>query len=52
MSFCKWEGKTSEDNEKENPVEWMTFWKTPHLFFNESVEPFLKVQERMVDTVN
>lgn len=52
ISFGKWEGRTAEDNEKENPEEWMTFWKTPHLFFNESVEPFLKVQERMVDTVN
>ena len=52
ISFGKWEGKTSEDNEKENPEEWMTFWKTPHLFYNESVEPFLKVQERMIDMVN
>lgn len=52
ISFGKWEGKTSEDNQKENPEEWMSFWKTPHLFFNESVEPFLNVQERMVDTVN
>lgn len=52
ISFGKWEGKTPEVNEKENPEDWMTFWKTPHLFYNESVEPFLKVQERMVDMVN
>ena len=52
MSFGKWEGKTMEDNEKEHPVEWMSFWETPHLFFNGSVEPFLKVQERMIDTIN
>jgi phosphoserine phosphatase len=52
ISFGKWEGRTAEDNERDNPEEWMTFWKTPHLFTNESVEPFLKVQERMVATVN
>lgn len=52
MSFGKWEGKTQEDNEKENPLEWRAFWETPHLFSNESVEPFLKVQERMVATIN
>lgn len=52
ISFGKWEGRTSEDNEKENPEEWTTFWKTPHLFNNDSVEPFLTVQESMVNRVN
>lgn len=52
MSFGKWEGRTPEMNENEDPVEWMTFWKYPHLFSDESVESFLKVQERMVAAIN
>ncbi|MFD1739421.1 histidine phosphatase family protein [Bacillus salitolerans] len=52
ISFGKWEGKSAENNEKENPEEWKTFWEAPHLFRNESVESFLKVQERMVDAIN
>src|SRR5690606_23846884 len=52
ISFGIWEGRTSEDNEKDNPEEWTTFWKTPHLFNNDSVEPLLTVQQRMVNRVN
>ncbi|SFC43093.1 phosphoglycerate mutase [Bacillus sp. OV322] len=51
LSFGNWEGKTFEENEKKNPEEWLSFWKTPHLFSHNTVEPFVHVQERMVKTV-
>ncbi len=52
LSFGSWEGKTFDENEKESPEEWLSFWETPHLFSNDTVEPFVKVQERMVETIN
>lgn len=52
LSFGSWEGKTFDENEKESPEEWLSFWGTPHLFSNDTVEPFVKVQERMVETIN
>ncbi|OIK13644.1 histidine phosphatase family protein [Bacillus sp. MUM 13] len=51
LSFGNWEGKTFEENEKENPEEWLSFWETPHLFSHNTIEPFVHVQERMVKTV-
>ncbi|KGX83198.1 MULTISPECIES: histidine phosphatase family protein [Pontibacillus] len=49
ISFGNWEGKTFEENKEESPEEWRAFWETPHLFTNNSVESFVKVQERMVN---
>ncbi|WP_138419669.1 histidine phosphatase family protein [Aquibacillus sediminis] len=51
LSFGSWEGKTFEENKRESPEEWLSFWETPHLFSNKSVEPFVNVQERMVKAV-
>ena len=51
LSFGSWEGKTFEVNEKDSPEEWLSFWETPHLFSNDTVESFVKVQERMVKTI-
>lgn len=52
LSFGSWEGKTFEENERQSPKEWQSFWETPHLFSNDTVEHFIKVQERMVKTIN
>ena len=51
MSFGVWEGKTLEENKKESPEEWFSFWETPHLFSSDTVESFLRVQDRMVKTI-
>ena len=51
LSFGIWEGKTFEENQKEYPDEWLSFWETPHLFSYDEVEPFVKVQERMINVV-
>ncbi|WP_347550004.1 histidine phosphatase family protein [Pseudalkalibacillus hwajinpoensis] len=51
ISFGIWEGKTLEENEKESPEEWLSFWETPHLFSSDNIESFVKVQDRMVKTV-
>lgn len=52
LSFGNWEGKTFEENERESPDEWRSFWETPHLFSSNTVERFSKVQERMFKTIN
>ncbi|WP_025784688.1 histidine phosphatase family protein [Sporosarcina sp. D27] len=52
ISFGSWEGKTFDENEKKTPEEWLSFWETPHLFSNDTVEPFVTVQERVVKTIN
>ncbi|MBM6618843.1 histidine phosphatase family protein [Bacillus suaedaesalsae] len=51
LSFGTWEGKTFEENEKESIEDWISFWETPHLFANKTVESFVNVQERMSNTV-
>lgn len=52
LYFGNWEGKTFDENERESPEEWRSFWETPHLFSSNTVERFSKVQERMVKTIN
>lgn len=52
MSFGSWEGKSLERNEQEDTKQWQSFWETPHLFSHDTIEPFVKVQERMVKTIN
>lgn len=52
LSFGNWEGKTFDENERESPKDWSSFWETPHLFSSNTVECFSKVQERMVKTIN
>lgn len=52
LSFGNWEGKTFDENERESPEEWRSFWETPHLFSSNTVEHFSVVQERMVKTIN
>ncbi len=52
LCFGQWEGKSFAENEKNNPREWATFWEAPHLFSSNTVEPFTKVQERMVAVIH
>jgi phosphoserine phosphatase len=51
LSFGCWEGKTFEENEKDTPEEWLTFWEKPHLFSSGTVESFNIVQQRMVEAI-
>lgn len=36
---------TAEIINKESPEEWLSFWETPHLFSNATVEPLLKCKK-------
>lgn len=47
-----WEGQTSTDIEKLNPIEFHLFWNSPNLYRPISGESFTELQQRVLEVLN